>query len=125
MTPEGRVKHEIDERLKSAHAYQHKPVQNGMGKPTLDYHVCHKGLYAGVEAKAPGKKATPRQIRTMKEMASSGASVFLIDEVTGFDMGQLAAWLLSPVAAFISKSAYPYITGADPVAGEDDELSND
>ena len=97
MTPEGKVKAGIDRLLERAKAYQHKPVQNGMGKPALDYHVCCRGLYAGIEAKAKGEKPTKRQERTMREQYAAGGSVFLIDDLEGEDYRALQCWLSAPI----------------------------
>jgi hypothetical protein len=96
MTPEGVVKKAVDISLKAAGAYWHKPVMNGMGAPALDYHVCHRGYYAGIETKAKGKLPTPRQIRTMREIIKAGGSIFLIDEVGGPDHQELIKWLINP-----------------------------
>lgn len=105
MTPEGKVKSAVDKVLVGAGTYKHKPVMNGMGAPALDYHVCHRGFYAGIETKADGKTPTPRQRATMREMATAGASVFLIDNMDGTDFCQLVGWLLHPVPGFISTAA--------------------
>ena len=99
-TPEGKVKERVRETLKRRQAYWHMPVQNGMGKPALDFHVCVPieitpemvgqvvGLYVGVETKAEGKKPTPRQRSTMAEIEAAGGTVFVIDG----DTTQLEHW---------------------------------
>lgn len=80
-TPEGRVKNELkrylDSKGESLHALW--PVQNGMGTPALDVHVCFKGKYIGIECKAPGKNMTPRQVVTATKMHKAGAIVLLFD----------------------------------------------
>lgn len=78
-TPEGKVKSKIKKLLNKYGAYSHMPVQNGMGAPSLDYVACYKGLFLGIEAKAPGKKPTDRQVRTMSQMRNAGGYVFVID----------------------------------------------
>lgn len=88
-TPEGKVKDLIRATLKSHSAYWHMPVQNGLGKPALDFHVCHRGRYAAVEAKAPGKKPTPRQQQTIVEIEAAGGRVFVVDG----DLTELDHWL--------------------------------
>jgi hypothetical protein len=88
-TPEGKVKDKIKTLLKKHGAYWHMPVQNGMGKPALDFHVCHRGRYVSVEAKAPGKQPTPRQRQTIDEIIKAGGVVFIIDG----DTTQLEQWL--------------------------------
>ena len=109
-TPEGRVKAHIDTVLKTVRAYYHKPVQNGLGAPALDYHVCHKGFYAAVEAKRDDKApVSVRQVRTMQQVAAAGGSVFLITGEDTDDYAQLVAWGLSPSPGFISRSAREYV----------------
>lgn len=86
------MKDKVRKALKAALAYWHMPVQNGMGKPALDFHVCAKGFYAGVETKAPGGKPTARQIITAAEIVKAGGSFFLVDG----DTSELEAWLANP-----------------------------
>jgi hypothetical protein len=102
VTPEGKVKAAVDEVLKQAKAYKHKPVMNGMGAPALDYNVCHRGFYAAIETKAKDKPPTPRQLRTMREIIAAGGTVFLIDDTDGADINQLRGWLVQPFPKFIS-----------------------
>lgn len=98
MTPEGTVKKAVDKLLKEHKAYYLKPVSNGMGAPALDYHGSHKGFAFMIETKAPGKSPTPRQLNTVKAVARSGATCFLIDG----DVTELANWLTFPLAGYIS-----------------------
>ena len=103
-TPEAKVKERIRNLLKAHGAYWHSPVQNGMGTPALDFHVCHKGRYAGIEAKAPTKHLTPRQEITRREIGRAGGVVFVIGEIDLRNvlhekheysgMAELEAWLL-------------------------------
>lgn len=93
-TPEGRVKSTVKTFLKLCRAYWHMPVQNGMGQPALDFHVClpilitpdmvgsRVGLYVGIETKAKGKSFTPRQQVTANAIVEAGGKVFLIDGET-------------------------------------------
>jgi hypothetical protein len=95
-TPEGAVKKEINKVLDkyTPDLWYHMPVQNGMGKPCLDYHMCHRGWYVAIEAKAPGKKLTDRQYITMQEIERAGGTVFIIDgteNTTTYQ--QLDGWL--------------------------------
>lgn len=105
MTPEARVKMHIKALLKCRGVYSHMPVQNGMGNPTLDFNGCYTGLYFAIEAKAPGKKPTPRQINTMRDIALAGGSVFLIDDPEGTDFDILRKWLNEPDIEVVSPSA--------------------
>lgn len=105
MTPEGKVKHRIRQLLADFRPYSHAPVQNGMGKPALDFNGCHKGFYFTIEAKAPGEKATKRQTQTMREVAAAGGCVFLIDDVGCDDWEALYDWLKDPKAEVIGPQA--------------------
>jgi len=67
------------------------PVQNGMGKATLDYIGWQYGEAFAVEAKAPGKHLTPRQQNTVREMLAAGATVFVIDNDE--ELENLERWL--------------------------------
>ena len=92
MTPEGKVKQAIVKSLKEVGAYYFMPVQNGMGAPSLDFLVCHGGKFIGIEAKAPGKKPTPRQELTMRAMQESQGIVFVVDST--FEAARLKEKLL-------------------------------
>lgn len=100
MTPEGRVKCAIDILLKLHKAYRLKPVQNGMGGAALDYHGVHQGLGFVIEAKAPGKSPTPRQINTLRACAAAGAACFHIDG----DVTELSNWLTFPYPGYQSNN---------------------
>ena len=89
MTPQGRVKAKVKAVLKKYPLHAFWPVQSGYGAPTLDCLGCHHGLYFAIETKAPGKKPTPRQVITIKQMRDAGATVFVIDG----DCAALEAWL--------------------------------
>lgn len=90
-TPEGKVKDAIKRVLKESEAYYHMPVQNGMGKPSLDFVGCYYGLYFAIEAKAPGKKPTERQQETIQMITKAGGIVFVIDGPEGVE--ELRGWL--------------------------------
>ena len=93
-TPEGAVKNRVKVLLKKLQAYWHMPVQNGMGSPALDFHVCLPvvitqdmvgktvGLYVGVETKAPGNKPTARQQMTMAEIQRAHGIALVIEDNT-------------------------------------------
>lgn len=92
MTPEGKIKAQIKRMLgKYPRVYYHMPVQNGMGEPTLDFVGCCNGYFFAVEAKAPGKKPTARQLLTMDNMRAAGAFVFLVSCES--ELNQLEAYL--------------------------------
>lgn len=91
MTPEGKVKQDVKALLKKHGAYWHMPVQNGMGDPALDFHVCHRGRYLGIETKRPGGVLTPRQEQTRRRIEAAGGTVLVID---GTNLEALEFWLL-------------------------------
>jgi hypothetical protein len=55
------------------------PVQSGLGAKTLDYLICIRGFFVGLEAKAPGKSYTPLQEVHKHEIEAAGGTVFLVD----------------------------------------------
>jgi hypothetical protein len=78
-TPEGRVKAKVSKMLKELlRTYKFMPVQNGMGSPALDYYCCVNGKFVAIETKIPGKKLTPRQETTTREIRAAGGTVFVI-----------------------------------------------
>ena len=77
-TPESYVKEKVKKLLKEAGAYYHMPVQNGMGKPSLDFVCCHQGRFLAIETKAEKGVLTLRQKATMDEMQKAGAIVLVI-----------------------------------------------
>ena len=89
MTPEGRVKAKVKRVLGKPGIYHHMPVQNGMGKPSLDFIGCAYGNFFAIETKAPGKKPTERQEITIAEIRAAGGKVFVIDG----DTTELESWL--------------------------------
>lgn len=91
MTPEGKVKSQVRRVLSRYNAYWFCPVQNGMGKPGLDFmHIQIPGVPVfAIETKAPGEKPTVRQERTIKEIRDAGGTVFVIDG----DTTELEEWL--------------------------------
>lgn len=78
MTPEGKVKNLVKGILDEAKAYYHMPVQNGMGKPSLDFIVCHRGRFIAIETKTAKGDPTLRQKMTMDEMQAAGAIVIVV-----------------------------------------------
>jgi len=80
-TPEGRIKQAVKLRLKQLGAYQHWPVQNGMGDPCLDCHGCLDGAYFAIETKRPGGKPTARQRATIDRIRAAGGVALVVDTV--------------------------------------------
>lgn len=97
--PEKQVKERIKKHLKTYNAWWHMPVQQGYGASGLDFHVCHKGYFLGIEAKRPGKSSTPRQRLVMEQIASAGGKVlvigaqYFIDTNTFSGEEELLRWL--------------------------------
>jgi hypothetical protein len=91
MTPEGKTKAKIKVLLKKYGCYQHWPVLNGMGAPTLDCIGVVRGFFFAVEAKAANKQPTPRQEITIRDMQLAGGKAFVVNEVEG--MEALELWL--------------------------------
>ena len=109
MTPEGKVKKLVDSLLKNHLSYKHKPVMNGMGERALDYHVCHVGLYAGIETKDEGKNPTPQQTIIMRKVVAAGGSLFLIRGERCPDLIELHLWLKKPTVGFVSTAAAQWL----------------
>lgn len=75
------MKAAVRKRLKHIGAYQHWPVQMGMGEACLDCHGCISGHYFAIETKRPGGKLTLRQQNTIKKIEAAGGAVYVIDSV--------------------------------------------
>jgi len=91
-TPESRVKKRVKEVLDRMGAYYFAPVQMGMGARTLDYLVCYKGKFFGIEAKGgEDKKPTKLQELCMKKIREAGGECVVIRTVVEAD--QLEHWL--------------------------------
>lgn len=101
MTPEGKLKEQVKRLLKSRGAWWYMPVQNGMGVVGIpDLIVCYKGIFLGMETKAPVKnprapaklwaKATPNQKNRIREIWGAGGCAAVIES-----MGAASAMLES------------------------------
>ncbi len=93
MTPEGKLKDQVKRLLKSRGAWWYMPVQNGMGVVGIpDLIVCHRGIFLGMETKAPVKnprtpaklwaKATPNQRNRIREIWGAGGCAAVIESVS-------------------------------------------
>jgi hypothetical protein len=81
-TGEAKVKDDVKAYLESVGAYFYMPVPVGYGKSTLDFLVCWRGRFVGIETKAPGKcRPTARQHLIAKEIAKAGGFVIVTDRV--------------------------------------------
>jgi penicillin-binding protein-related factor A (putative recombinase) len=95
MTPEGRVKEKVKAMLRYYGAYYHMPVQNGMGKSTLDFIGCFKGRFFAVETKAGEGTYTARQEITRDEIEKAEGEVFLVNSHSGLE--DLELWIKSTI----------------------------
>lgn len=78
------LKKEIKTWLKEQGAYFFLPVQTGYGASSLDFLVCLRGRFYGIECKAIKGKMTPRQGRVIREIKDAGGLAFVaktLDEV--------------------------------------------
>jgi hypothetical protein len=101
-TPEGKVKDKIRKTLNAFEdVWWTAPVPYGYGESTLDFlcGVKFRGMLAffAIEAKAPKKHPTPRQVLLIEKLRNMGAKVFVIDGDEGID--ELRIWL-TQVKAF-------------------------
>jgi hypothetical protein len=81
MTPEGKVKKAINKVLDKykGKVYKFMPVPGGFGPSSLDYILCVGGSFLAIEAKAPGKKPTPRQNAIIGAIIRAGGTVIVVD----------------------------------------------
>lgn len=79
VTPEGKIKREINKLLDKYGCYRFMPVPTRFGKKTIDYLVCAGGYFLGVEAKAPGKEPTGLQEITLEQIHQAGGMIIVVD----------------------------------------------
>jgi hypothetical protein len=83
LTPEGKIKALVKKLLADSerwgYIWSDWPVPAGYGKSRLDCDGSYYGRFFAIETKAPGKKPTPRQEATIRDMRRSGAAVFVVD----------------------------------------------
>lgn len=92
VTPEGVVKKQIKAVLAGHKAWFFMPVSGGFGTHGIpDFVGCHNGRCFGVEAKAPGKKASALQLLQKSLMEAAGAQWFLVDGPES--LKELAQWM--------------------------------
>jgi hypothetical protein len=84
MTPEGKVKKEVREFLRSKDVWYYQPVQNGMGQVGIpDFICCYRGMFVAIETKAPGKTSavTPNQQRVIDAIKAHGGLAVVVDSL--------------------------------------------
>ncbi len=79
MTPEGRVKKEVDKILKKYNVWYFKPVSRGMGSHGIaDYIGCINGKFIAVETKArDDQEPTALQKMQMERINNAGGVAFV------------------------------------------------
>jgi hypothetical protein len=76
---EADVKKELNKYLKSIGAWWYMPVKMKYGSKIIDYLVCHKGRFYGIETKRPGKEPTLYQSLVMSAIIASGGQAWKED----------------------------------------------
>lgn len=72
------VKEALKKYLKSIGAWYYMPVSMGYGSTSIDFFVCHRGQFYGIETKRPSvHEATARQNFVMAAIAAAGGGVWL------------------------------------------------
>jgi hypothetical protein len=86
MTPEGRVKKILKERIAKLECWNYWPVPTGFGKAGVpDVLLCIDGRLVGIETKAPGRRGeknrgcSPLQVREGLDIRKSGGLWFVVD----------------------------------------------
>jgi hypothetical protein len=84
MTPEGKVKKDVRDFLRSKDVWFYQPVQNGMGQVGIpDFVCCYRGMFVAIETKAPGKTnaVTPNQQRVIDAIKAHGGLAVVVDSL--------------------------------------------
>jgi hypothetical protein len=72
MTPEGKLKKEVDEYLTSIGAFFWKPVVTAYSVRGVDYVGCYKGRFFAIETKVKPRKPTGTQLMFLAKIAEAG-----------------------------------------------------
>lgn len=88
---ENTVKVHIRNLLKRYRAWHYANAPGPFGGAGLDFLVCHRGRFLGIEAKRPGKVATPRQKATMAAIVRAGGVAMAV--TCDADLRALELWL--------------------------------
>lgn len=75
MTPEGKIKAELDAYLTSLgpDCWWFKPMNFGYGRNGIpDYIICYKGFFMAPETKRKGGKSEPWQVREQEAIRRAG-----------------------------------------------------
>jgi hypothetical protein len=87
---EAMVKKKIKEVLAKHNCWCYMPVPGGFGASTIDFLCAKNGRMFGIEAKAPGKIPTKRQILIMTEMRGHNIPAFVRDG----NIEELEQWII-------------------------------
>lgn len=75
---EANIKKQLKKYLESIGAYYFMPVQMGYGSTTVDFLVCHKGRFYGIETKREEvSKVTLAQNEVMNRIEKAGGKTCL------------------------------------------------
>lgn|SRR6185312_8904171 len=91
MTPEGKVKKELDAYLGSlgADCWYFKPMNFGYGRNGIpDYIICYKGFFLAPETKKAGGKSQPWQEKEQERIRIAGG---FSDRVTSVE--EVKIWI--------------------------------
>lgn len=79
------VKDRIKDFLNARGCYWYMPVPMGYGKSTVDFLVCYRGHFIGIETKNPAvKDVSVPQARAMKEITAAGGTAWM-ENSTGLE----------------------------------------
>lgn len=80
-TPEGKVKKQVKEVLKSLGAYYVMPVTGGYGNSGApDFLVCYKGRFIGLECKAGRNTVTALQLHNLNSIKNANGVGLVVNE---------------------------------------------
>ena len=81
MTPEGKIKKQIKQKLEELECYYFMPPANGYGRAGIpDFVGCLNGAFFAIEAKAGKGKTTALQDRELEKIRASGGFALVVNE---------------------------------------------
>lgn len=83
QTAEGKVKSRCKLVFKQHGVWFYMPMQNGLGVVGIpDFICCVRGLFLGIETKAPGKRdnLSPNQLARREEILAAGGEYHVVDD---------------------------------------------
>ena len=80
-TPEAKVKDKVVAILKEHKCYYFYPVTGGYGGSGVpDIVICYGGRFVGIECKAGKGKATPLQLKNLRDIIKAGGTAVIVNE---------------------------------------------